>query len=236
MTKEESNVSTNTRQNIIKTGTRLFIERGYSTMSISMIAKELNISKGTVTFHFPTKEDILVVLVENLCAYQKRLTNEMESAQLEKVYAYCLELVATMVVCQESPQGKDFIIAAYVHPKTLEIMRKNDAIRLRVIFQKYNPDWKEKEFAFIENIISGIEYGAFMGIDDENSPFEDRIKYNVSSILKLLCVPESERQVVIEKILATDYRQVGKYILENFTDYISVENDIILEDKSIIYK
>ena len=59
-----------TKLEIVQAATRMFLEKGYSKTSIKAISDEVNISAGNLTFHFPTKEHLLAVLVEMLCEFQ----------------------------------------------------------------------------------------------------------------------------------------------------------------------
>jgi AcrR family transcriptional regulator len=48
-----------TRQQILETAQRLFVERGYDATSLQLIADELGLTKAAVYYHFPAKHDIL---------------------------------------------------------------------------------------------------------------------------------------------------------------------------------
>jgi len=50
------------KEEILSTATKLFNAHGYGTISLHDIAKEMNISRGNLTYHFKIKEDILKVL------------------------------------------------------------------------------------------------------------------------------------------------------------------------------
>lgn len=49
---------------ILQTAEDLLLERGYHEMSIDEVAARVGISKGTVYLHFPSKEDLVVALLE----------------------------------------------------------------------------------------------------------------------------------------------------------------------------
>ncbi|MEU6851210.1 TetR family transcriptional regulator [Actinacidiphila alni] len=53
-----------TRQQILDTAQRLFIERGYVATSLQMIADELGLTKAAVYYHFRAKGDILHAAME----------------------------------------------------------------------------------------------------------------------------------------------------------------------------
>lgn len=53
-----------TRERMLRCALELFTERGYDGSSIGMIASGMELSKGAVSYHFPTKEDLLEAVVE----------------------------------------------------------------------------------------------------------------------------------------------------------------------------
>ena len=75
-----------TKMEIIQVALRTFMKKGYSNTSAKVICEELDISTGNLTYHFPTKEHILTVLVEMLCDFQwkmmERETDEGRSSLL----------------------------------------------------------------------------------------------------------------------------------------------------------
>lgn len=49
-----------TRARILEVATRLFLERGYDTVTVAEIAQEVGVSSVTVFNHFPRKEDLFL--------------------------------------------------------------------------------------------------------------------------------------------------------------------------------
>ncbi|WP_256757561.1 TetR/AcrR family transcriptional regulator [Cohnella sp. WQ 127256] len=58
---------TSTYTDILNAGYRLFAEHGFEKTSMSMIAKQLNISKPALYYHFLSKEIIIDVLFDEIC-------------------------------------------------------------------------------------------------------------------------------------------------------------------------
>ena len=60
-----------TRQQILETAQRLFVEHGYDATSLQMIADEMGLTKAAVYYHFPAKVDIRHAIlrprIEQLC-------------------------------------------------------------------------------------------------------------------------------------------------------------------------
>jgi len=218
-----------TKLEIIQVASRLFLERGYSKTSIKAIADELDISTGHLMFYFPTKEHLLAVLVRMLCDFQwKMMQNKVQEGNTS-VMALCLELMTMAAMCEDDEVAKDFYISAYTRPLTLEIIRKNDAERAQMVFAQYCPDWEHHHFTEAEILVSGIEYTTLMTAG-EPVPLDIRIAGALNSILMTYNVPEEIRRMKIGKILAMDYRELGKRVLNEFRHYVEETNEQAFED------
>ncbi|GFZ79745.1 TetR family transcriptional regulator [Paenibacillus marchantiophytorum] len=58
---------TSTYEDILNTGYRLFAEHGFEKTSMTMIAKEVKISKPALYYHFVSKEAMIDVLFDEIC-------------------------------------------------------------------------------------------------------------------------------------------------------------------------
>lgn len=67
----------NTRKSLIKTASKIFEKKGITATSTSEIAKELEISHGTLFLHFPTREDLLIAVLDE---FGEKLSNELRIA------------------------------------------------------------------------------------------------------------------------------------------------------------
>lgn len=214
-----------TRMQIISTAARLFFERGYSATSPKAICEELNLSTGNLTYYFQTKEHLLAVLVEMLCDFQWQCLQAVVEEGNTSVLAVCLELTFIAAMCEEDVRARDFYLAAYSHPITLEIIRKNDTQRAKEVFGSYCPDWNDANYAEAEILVSGIEYATLMPTELPVT-LEERISGAINSILTTYNVPESIRRDKIEKALRLDYRRIGRQVLQEFKDYMQQQTEL----------
>lgn len=218
-----------TKLEIIQTATRMFLENGYSATSIKAIANALDMSTGHLTFYFPTKEHLLTELVDMLCSFQwiqvRQYVDEGESLLM----AICLELTAMAAICEENEVAKDFYLAAYTHPMTLEIIRRNDAQRAKLAFEEYCRGWTDQQFAEAETLISGIEYATMMTTNDSAS-IDVRIAGALNNIMLIYQVPEDVRKRKIQRVLDMEYAVIGQQMLEEFIAYIEETNEQAFED------
>ena len=212
-----------TKDKIIRVSTRMFLDYGYSASSVKMVCDELGISKGNFTFYFHSKDDILAVLTDLLCKYQWKLIKEVADDGMSSLLALCFELMTMASACEESEVAKDFFVSTYQSPKCLEIIHNNDTARAKEVFAQYCPDWTDEQFREAEILVAGIEHATLNAID-KTVPLETRISGALNAIMTIYNVPEEIRRIKIDKVLAMDYRSIGKRIFNEFKEYVEKEN------------
>lgn len=218
-----------TKLEIVQVATRMFLEKGYTKSTTAAICGELEMSKGNLTFHYPTKEHLLAELVDILCDFQWKLMEYEADEGISSVMAICLELMSMASACEENEVARDFFVSAYTSPVTLDIIRKNDTERAKKVFAEYCTGWSGEQFAEAEILVSGIEYATLMTTDNSTS-LETRIAGALNQILLIYNVPEETRKDKIRKILDTDYRHIGERILREFTEYVEKVNEDAFAD------
>lgn len=218
-----------TKTEIIQVATRMFLEKGYTNTSIKAISEELDISTGNLTFYFPTKEHLLAILVEMLCAFQWKMMGRAADEGKTSLMALCLELPAMAAICEEKPAVKDFYLSSYTHSMTLSIIRRADAEKAKKVFAPYCRNWENKHFDEAELLVSGIEYATLMTAPD-SPPMDIRVAGALNSILQIYGVPKEVRESKIQRVLATDCYQIGRQVLQEFMQYIEQENEQALEN------
>lgn len=221
----------NTKLEIIRLAAHLFIEEGYSQTTINKIAKTLDLSPGNITFYFPTKEHLLAVLADELFDYQLWLMEYEAHEGASSLLSYCLELTSIAAACEDDAVARDFFASSYSSPMILNMIRENDAKKTKRIFAQYHPEWSDEDWRATENIVSGIEYATIMTCEND-TPLAKQIEKALDSILILYGVPQELRRQKIEKVLALDYRNIGKRILQGFKEYIDKINEENLKRSS----
>ena len=214
----------NTRLQVIQLAARMFIEEGYAGTSLSKLAKILDLSTGNITFYFKSKDHLLAVLVDELIDFQRLIMEQAADEGKSSLLAYCLELTAMAAICEEDEAARSFYTATYASEITLDLIRKNDTEKTKEVFAEYCPDWTEEQWIATENIVSGIEYATIMTREDD-TPLPLQIETALEAIMTLYNVPKELREKKIEKVLAMDYRALGRRILKEFKEYIEKVNE-----------
>jgi len=206
-----------TRKEIIQVAIQMFLEKGYSNTSVKAISEELDISTGNLTFHYPTKEHLLAKLTEMLCDFQWKMMDVVADEGGTSLLAVCVELAAMASICEEDEIAKDFYSSAYKHNMSLDLIRKSDCKRAQMVFAEYCSDWTTERHQVAEIMVSGIEYATLMSTDETS--LENRIQGAMDTIMMIYGVPEERRKRKIEKVMAMDYKMLGRRILQDFKEY-----------------
>lgn len=208
-----------TKKEIIQVASRMFLEKGFTETSVKSICEQLTISTGNLTFHYPTKEHLLAVLVKMLCGFQWQMMERSVDEGSSSVMALCLELPAMAAICEENSIAKDFYLSAYTHPMTLAIIRGNDLQKTKRVFRQYCTDWTQERFTEAEILVSGIEYATLMTAGPAVE-MDLRIAGALEQILGIYGVPEELRKKKLDKVLQIDYRKLGRRMLKEFMEYV----------------
>ncbi len=218
-----------TRNEIIRVAANRFLNDGFTKTTVASMAKSLNMSTGNMTFHFPTKDHMLAELVDILARYQQKLMEEEAKDGFSSVMAICLEFLTIASACEQDEVAKDFFLSSYRSQICLDLIRKNDKERAKVVFKDYCPDWTDERFEEAETLVSGIEYASLMTTSN-SAPIEFRISGALNTILSIYNVPEDVRKQKIEKVLAMDYKSLGLNVLQKFRDYVDRETEQALHN------
>ncbi len=218
-----------TRLAIIQVATKLFFEKGFSSTTAATVCRKADIGTGNLTFYFPTKEHILDVLIKMMCDYQWKVMEEATDEGKSSLLAYCLELATMAAISEENPQMHDCYVSAYSHPMTLESIRANDVEKVKQVFGQFCPEWTEEQFIEAEAIVSGIEYATMM-TTKHSASLPTRVEGALDAIMRLFNVPEELRKIKVKKVLAMDYRAIGRRVLTDFKQYVSETNEKAIED------
>lgn len=92
-----------TKDLIVKTGTQLLFEKGYNGFSYADISEKVNIRKASIHYHFPTKADLAVAIIEEQIGRieklrQNKRANSAEQ-RLKNLISYYVELIKHGQIC-----------------------------------------------------------------------------------------------------------------------------------------
>ena len=218
-----------TRTEIIQVACEYYFEKGYSATSPKMIASALDISPGNLTYHFPTKEHLLSVVVQMFCEFQWKLLGIEAEKGIDSVGSVCLEMMTVAAACQEDEIARDFFTAAFQSKMCRDYLRNDHINRAKRIFADHCSDWTDEDFVQAELLIMGIQYITITA-DDSILPLKTRIRGALEYILNIYGIDNRTRQKEIDKVLQMDCRQLGRNVLTEFIKYINETNEQVFSE------
>lgn len=92
-TESNKNIINDTQQKILKAASKIMTEKGVKNTSLANIAKEVGISKGTLYYHYSTKDDIIYditdlhlnEITEELLSWISNIENDLALNEIIKV-------------------------------------------------------------------------------------------------------------------------------------------------------
>ena len=219
---------TTTKFEIVQVASEFFFEVGYSKTSPNMIAKELGISTGNISYYFPTKEHLLKVLVETLCDYQMKMIEAVNDIGMGSVASICMETMTVAVACDDSEIARDFFISAFESLLCRDYLRENHVERAKKIFAKQCGDWTDEQFHQAELLVMGLQYAAIVPTNAD-IPVKTRIAGALNQILSIYNVGADMRKEEIDRVLKHDCRGISKRVLQEFVSFVEKTNDKTLE-------
>ncbi|MGN0606709.1 MAG: TetR/AcrR family transcriptional regulator, partial [Oscillospiraceae bacterium] len=142
------------KNEILDVAERLFYERGYDNTSTNDILAEIGIARGTLYYHFKSKEDILDAMIERVL--NKTISNAKKVALDESIPVF-KRLTLTVIASNVDTKAGDVIIEqahkpqnALMHFKIQEMFTNqlvplyvkiiNDGIKENLMYTEYPED------------------------------------------------------------------------------------------------
>lgn len=212
-----------TKNAIIRVAIEMFLERGFTNTSARAIAAELGISTGNITFYFPSKEHLLMVLVEMLCDSQWSMLEQQADEEETALMAFCMETMTVAVACEQNEIARDLFLSVFQSELCRNFLRENHVARAERIFSEYCGDWTHQQFRIAEILVMGIQHAVIIPTDVE-IPLSERIAAALNQILSIYGVPENNRAEKIRRILALDYNDIRQRVREASLRYVDQLN------------
>lgn len=135
--KEQSNK----KQLIIDAATRLILEQGVKGTSLADVAREAQISKGTLFYYFPAKDDLIYELtVQHFDKLTHALLDRIETMKSEPVYKIIKECIGTILMAEDRGRLNLYLLQ--------EAVTENEALRLR--FRQTYEDYRVLNKRFLQ--------------------------------------------------------------------------------------
>jgi len=153
------------------TGLELFYRKGYYDTSVDEILKELSLSKGAFYYHFKSKEDFFISILQQL------VVRKIYSMLIEPIEGHDnpLDLISSCLdeslqTAEHNENDYGFVLSNFItefNGKNPEIMKYlNDTLKI----------WEV-------NLVSALQRGKFNGFVDRHVDCEGAASYIISSYI-----------------------------------------------------
>ena len=202
-----------TQQKVLRGAVTLFLEKGYTKTTTGEIARAAGIGQSSFFHVFPSKEALLLELVQRMFAGQFDLAGQHSGAE-DPVFLYAVETALQLHIAELTEPLRELYVMGYTLPSTSAFIYRSTAARLQKIFGPYVPGAQPKDFYEME-IASGSIMRGFMSVPcDVYFTMEAKISRFLDCSLKLYDVPKEKRAAITAAVLQMDLHTMASGIIQ----------------------
>lgn len=201
------------RQRILRTCVKLFIERGFRGTTMLDIIHHADISAGTFQNIFRTKDNVLLSLTNFMFNNQFDMAREIAKTDFDPVLTYSVETAIQFAITELNENLREIYIEAYTQPEISEYIYKKTSSELEKLFKKYNPTWQESDFYENEIGTAGMMRSFMVHHCNKYFTLDKKVERFLGMSLSVYNVPKDEQKVILEKIKTIDLTGIAKQVL-----------------------
>ena len=214
--------STDTRQRILSTCVRLFIEKGYTNTKMTDILNTAQVSNSSFQNLFHTKDGILMDLVEFMFSAQFTTARSLAQKELSPCFVYAIETSIQMALAEINENLREIYIEAYSLPNTAEYIHLKTAEKLKEIFSPYLPDHSDNDFYELEIGTAGLIRNYMSKKCDIRFPLSRKLERFLRMSLAAYRVPEAEQDEAVAFLKTLDIRSIAQQVMRTLFQSLSM--------------
>lgn len=220
--------SSETKRKILTACVRLFLEQGYKNTSVSQIVDEAGVARGSYLNLFPTKDKILLDLVETMFSGQFSVARSIADQNLPPVFAYAVETSIQLTLTELNENLREIYIEAYSVPGTAEYIYLHTTAELKQIFGANFPDYSDSDFYEMEIGTAGLMRNYMARKCDIHFPLERKLSRFLTAAMRVYLVPEGEQARVLAFIGSIDIRKLAVTVMHKLFAMLEMKYDFKL--------
>ncbi|MCI6388066.1 MAG: TetR/AcrR family transcriptional regulator [Ruminococcus sp.] len=220
--------SSETKRKILTACVRLFLEQGYKNTSVSQIVDEAGVARGSYLNLFPTKDKILLDLVETMFSGQFSVARSIADQNLPPVFAYAVETSIQLTLTELNENLREIYIEAYSVPDTAEYIYLHTTSELKQIFGANFPDYSDSDFYEMEIGTAGLMRNYMARKCDIHFPLERKLSRFLTAAMRVYLVPEEEQARVLAFIGSIDIRKLAVTVMHKLFAMLEMKYDFKL--------
>ena len=220
--------SSETKRKILTACVRLFLKQGYKNTSVSQIVDEAGVARGSYLNLFPTKDKILLDLVETMFSGQFSVARSIADQNLPPVFAYAVETSIQLTLTELNENLREIYIEAYSVPDTAEYIYLHTTAELKQIFGANFPDYSDSDFYEMEIGTAGLMRNYMARKCDIHFPLERKLSRFLTAAMRVYLVPEEEQARVLAFIGSIDIRKLAVTVMHKLFAMLEMKYDFKL--------
>lgn len=220
--------SSETRRKILTVCVRLFLEQGYKNTSVSQIVEEAGVARGSYLNLFPTKDRILLELVETMFSGQFGAARGAADGTLPPVYTYAVETAIQLTLTELNEHLRELYTEAYSLPDTAEFIYLHTTAELKQIFGENFPDYEESDFYEMEIGTSGLMRNYMARKCDIHFPLAHKIRRFLTAAMRVYKVPEAQQEQVLAFVAGLDMQAIAADVMNKLFALLEMKFDFKL--------
>ena len=220
--------SSETKRKILTACVRLFFFFFYKNNSVSQIVDEAGVARGSYLNLFPTKDKILLDLVETMFSGQFSVARGIADQNLPPVFAYAVETSIQLTLTELNENLREIYIEAYSVPDTAEYIYLHTTAELKQIFGANFPDYSDSDFYEMEIGTAGLMRNYMARKCDIHFPLERKLSRFLTAAMRVYLVPEEEQARVLAFIGSIDIRELAVTVMHKLFTMLEMKYDFKL--------
>lgn len=217
-----------TKNRILSTCVRLFLENGYYHTTMQQIFKEAQVSSGSFSNLFHGKDGVLMELVKFMFDNRFRMARNVTGTQLPPIYIYAAKTSIQLTLTELNENLREIYPEAYTYPESLAYIQRATARELYRIFGPYQPTLTEEDFYLLDFGSAGLMRGHMANPCNAEFSLEKKLRAFLSLSLGGYKVPEEEIKAIWDFIANADICAVSQMVMEEFFCMLAMQYDFSL--------
>lgn len=219
-----------TKRKILTTCVRLFLKQGYRGTTITRITRDAGVTRGSFQHLFPTKDAVLLELVQAMFGGQFGVARRIAADALPPVYIYAVETAIQLALTEMDESLREVYIEAYTLPNTAEYIYQHTTAELKKLFGANFPDSTESDFYEMEIGISGLMRSYMARRCDPRFPLERKLSRFLTAAMRVYRVPEEEQAGVLAFVAGLDIRAIAAEVMRGLFSLLEMRFDFKLSE------
>lgn len=220
--------SIKTRNKILTSCVRLFLEQGYKNTSITQITEDAGITRGSFQNFFPTKDAVLMELVKTMFGGQFDVARIIVGDNLPPVYVYAVETAIQLTLTELNENLREIYITSYTLADTAEYIYLQTTDELARIFGENFPECTKCDFYEMEIGTSGLMRNYMARKCDIHFPLERKLSRFLTAAMRIYKVSEEDQKKVLDFVAALDIKTISTEVMHKLFAMLEMKYDFKL--------